>query len=218
MAKIIDLTHTLVDAQPGYPGDPEFRIRRFHTLASAGFNVAEITASTHLGTHLDAPYHFFDGGMTVDCIPLDRFFGEASLVDLAPHSMMAPRTDIGVDALETRADAFVPGARVLLRTGWDRRWQHADFFTDHPSLTLDSARWIASRRIALLGMDTPSPSAKDLEVHRILLGPAAQIVIVESLANLEQLPPRFTFIGFPLPLAVCDGSPIRAVAICGDTR
>ncbi|MCE5309272.1 MAG: cyclase family protein [Acidobacteriales bacterium] len=218
MARFIDLTHALADAQPGYPGDPEFHIRRFHTLASAGFNVAEITASTHQGTHLDAPYHFFDDGATVDSIPLDRFCGEASLVDLAPHGALAPRTGIGIATLEKHADAFVPGARILLRTGWDRRWHHADFFTDHPSLTLDAAHWIASRRIALLGLDTPSPSVEDLEVHRILLDPAAQIVIVESLANLEQLPPRFTFIGFPLRLDGCDGSPIRAVALCGEAR
>jgi kynurenine formamidase len=218
MVRFIDLTHTLADAQSGYPGDPEFRIRRFHTITSAGFNVAELIASTHQATHVDAPYHFFDDGATVDSIPLVRFCGEASLVDLAPHSMLAPRTQIGVETLEANAGAFAPGARVLLRTGWDRHWGQADFFTDHPSFTVDAARWIASRRIALLGMDTPSPSVEDLEVHRILLGPGVEIVIVESLANLEQLPPRFTFIGFPLRLNGCDGSPIRAVAICGDAR
>jgi arylformamidase len=218
MTRLVDLTHPLVDSQPGYPSDPELRIRPFHTIASAGYNVAEIRASTHQGTHLDAPYHFFDQGATVDQIPLDRFCGEASLVDLAPGGAIEPRTPIGVEALQAHAGLFVPAARVLCRTGWDRRWGHAGFFTEHPSLTVDAARWIASRRIALLGLDTPSPSADELEVHRILLGPGAEIVIVESLANLDQLPPRFTLMSFPLRLTGCDGSPIRAVAICADAR
>ena len=212
MTRLVDLTHPLVDAQSGYPSDPELRIRPYHTLASAGYNVAEIRASTHQGTHLDAPYHFFDDGATVERIPLDRFCGEAVLVDLAPGGTLAPRAEIGVEMLEAHGEAFAPGARVLCRTGWDRRWGKAGFFADHPSLSNGAARWIASRRIALLGLDTPSPSADELEVHRILLGAGAEIVIVESLANLDQLPPRFTFIGFPLPLAGCDGSPIRAVA------
>lgn len=218
MTRLVDLTHLLVDVQPGYPSDPELRIRPYHTLPSAGYNVAEIRASTHQGTHLDAPYHFFDDGATVDRIPLDRFCGQAALVDFAADGALAPRTEIGVEMLEAHGEAFTPGARVLCRTGWDRHWGQAGFFTDHPSLTIDAARWIASRRIALLGLDTPSPSVDELEVHRILLGPGAEIVIVESLANLDQLPPRFTFIGFPLPLAGCDGSPIRAVAVCDDAR
>jgi kynurenine formamidase len=218
MTRLIDLTHLLVDAQSGYPSDPELRIRPYHTLASAGYNVAEIRASTHQGTHLDAPYHFFDDGATVDRIPLDRFWGEAALVDLSPGGALAPRAEIGIEMLEAHGEAFAPGARVLCRTGWDRRWGQTGFFTEHPSLTTGAARWVASRRIALLGLDTPSPSADELEVHRILLGAGAEIVIVESLANLDRLPPRFTFIGFPLHLAGCDGSPIRAVAVCDDAR
>ena len=218
MTRLVDLTHLLLDGQPGYPSDPELRIRPYHTLPSAGYNVAEIRSSTHQGTHLDAPYHFFDDGTTVDRIPLDRFCGEAALVDLAPGGELAPRTEIAVEMMEAHGQAFTRGARVLCRTGWDRRWGQAGFFTDHPSLTARAARWIASRRIALLGLDTPSPSADDFDVHRILLGAGAEIVIVESLANLDRLPPRFTFIGFPLSLAGCDGSPIRAVALCDDSR
>ena len=39
-----------------------------------------------------------------------------------------------------------------------------------------------------------------------------ETVIVEGLANLDQLPTRFTFIGFPLNFKGGNGSPIRAVA------
>ena len=38
-------------------------------------------------------------------------------------------------------------------------------------------------------------------------------MIVEGLTNLDQLPERFTFVGFPLNIKGRDGSPIRAVAI-----
>ena len=64
----------------------------------------------------------------------------------------------------------------------------------------------------MLGMDTPTPSRDWYEVHHILLGAPAEIVIVESLANLDRVPDHFTFIGFPLNFTGRDGSPIRAVA------
>jgi len=87
------------------------------------------------------------------------------------------------------------------------------FSPEIPSLTLESARWIALRKISLLGMDTPVPSAAWLECHHILLGEDTQLIIVEGLANLRLLPPKFTFLGFPLNIKGRDGSPIRAVAV-----
>jgi len=81
------------------------------------------------------------------------------------------------------------------------------------TLTLDAARWIAERRIGLLGMDTPTPSTDWKECHHILLKKGVEIVIVEALTNLEKLPAQFTFIGFPLNIKGRDGAPIRAVAL-----
>ena len=80
-------------------------------------------------------------------------------------------------------------------------------------MTLEAARWIAERRIGLLGMDTLTPSTDWKEVHLTLLRGGVEIVIVEGLTNLEKLPERFTFVGFPLNIKGRDGSPIRAVAI-----
>ena len=60
-------------------------------------------------------------------------------------------------------------------------------------------------------MDTPTPSYDWYEVHHVLLG--EEIVIVEALANLDQAPDEFTFMGFPLNFKGRDGSPIRAVAM-----
>jgi kynurenine formamidase len=60
-------------------------------------------------------------------------------------------------------------------------------------------------------MDTPSPSEEATESHLALLG--AGIIVVEALANLDKLPPRFTLCCLPLKLVGRDGSPVRAVAV-----
>jgi kynurenine formamidase len=64
----------------------------------------------------------------------------------------------------------------------------------------------------MLGMDTPTPSKDWYEIHHDILLPK-EIVIVESLANLDKAPDQFIFIGFPLNFKGRDGSPIRAVAL-----
>jgi kynurenine formamidase len=202
--KLVDLSHPLENGQPAFPGDPAILLV---PQAAAGYRTTEIHLSTHQGTHLDAPYHFFDDGTTVDRIPLERFYGTAALIDFGTLEAGARIT---VEMLAPHAGLFREGARVIYRTGWDHLFGRAEFFRSYPSLTLEAARWIAAQKIWLLGMDTPGPSEDWLEVHRALLH--EQIVIVESLANLDKLPPQFTFIGFPLKIAGRDGSPVRAVA------
>jgi len=214
MVRLVDLSHPLEDGQLSYPNDPEIHVTPHRTMESHGVNVSRLTMGTHQGTHLDAPFHFFAQGATLDGIPLERFYGPARLVDLAPKGVLEAKTPLEVEMFQEHADAFEPGARVIYRTGWDRMFGRPEFFTDLPSLTLEAARWIAETQIALLGMDTPTPSKiAGRECHYALLEEGVEIVIVEGLANLDQLPERFTFIGFPLNLTGRDGSPIRAVGV-----
>jgi len=214
MAQLVDLSHPLEDGQLSYPSDPEIHVTAHRTMESHGVNVSRIAMGSHQGTHLDAPAHFFADGATLDQIPLERFYGPARLVDLAPGGSLEPKTPLTVETLRQHAEAFEPGGKVIYRTGWDRMFGRPEFFTDLPSLTLEAAHWIAETGIGLLGMDTPTPSKiAGRECHYALLKKGVEIVIVEGLANLDQLPGRFTFIGFPLNLRGRDGSPIRAVAL-----
>ena len=216
MAVLIDLSHPLEHGQLNFPMDPKISVITHNTVASIGYNIAQISLSTHQGTHLDVPFHFYDDGKTLDQVALDRFHGPAVLVDLAAGSHLEAKTPITVELFQRHADKFQPGAKVIYRTGWDRMFGQPEFFADFPTLTLEAAKWIADKRIGLLGMDTPTPSADWLQCHHILLAKGIEMVIVEGLRNLEQLPEQFTFIGFPLNIKGRDGSPIRAVAIIND--
>ena len=202
---LIDLTHPLADRQAVYPGDPPVRLT---PLSADGCNLTRISMGTHSGTHADAPRHFYQRGRPIDAIALERFHGPATLVDLG---QLKAGTAITPEMLADHAKAFEPGSRVIYRTGWDRFFGQREFYKDYPTLTPAAAKWIAARGIWLLGMDTPGPG--DAACHRILLKRGVEIVLVEALANLDRLPPRFVFVGLPLALAGRDGSPIRAMAV-----
>lgn len=212
MSRFIDLSHPLVDGVPNFPDDPQLSVKVHCTVGERGYNLSHLSMGSHQGTHLDAPFHFYDDGKTIEQIALERFCGPACLVDLAPGGALAPSTPLTVEMFEPHAARFAPGARVIYRTGWSQAFGTETFFTEFPTLTLAAARWMADRRIGMIGMDTPTPSTDWLECHHILLAKDVEIVIVEGLTNLDQLPDEFRFIGFPLKIVGRDGSPIRAVA------
>ncbi len=214
MPRLIDLSHPLVHGQATFPWDPKLAIMPHNTVSSIGYNITQVSMGTHQGTHLDAPFHFFDDGKTLDQMTLEQFYGPAALIDLAPGSVLPPKTPLTVEMFQKHEAVFTPNAKVIYRTGWDRMFHDGSrYFSEFPTLTLEAARWIASKRIGLIGMDTPTPSTDWKECHHILLGKGVEMVIVEGLTKLETLPPRFTFIGFPLNIKGRDGSPIRAVAL-----
>jgi arylformamidase len=213
MRRLIDLSHPLVHGAANFPWDPKLIVHMHNTVETIGYNITQICMSSHQGTHLDAPKHFYNNGTTIDQMPLELFYGPACLVDLAPGTALRPRQPITVEMLEPFAERFTVGAKIVYRTGWDKEFGTQRFFSEFPSLTLEAARWIADKRIGLLGMDTPTPSTDWKECHLTLLATGIEIVIVEGLTQLEKLKDYFTFIGFPLKFIGIDGSPIRAVAL-----
>src|SRR5512135_158227 len=137
--KLIDLSHPLEHGQPNFAWDPKISVIPHNTVKSIGYNITQVSFSTHQGTHLDAPFHFFDDGKTVDQIALERLYGPATLVDLAPGSDLEGKTPLTVEMFEPYEEDFQPGAKIIYRTGWSRKFGTSEFFSDYPTLTLDAA-------------------------------------------------------------------------------
>jgi len=207
----IDLSHPWKDGQPAFPGDPCLKIVPHATIEANRCNVSVLSLGSHHGTHLDALRHFDPVGLTLEAMPLDWFYGPATILRIPKQ----PREELTVEDFLPFEAILVPGAKIIYETGWHRMYGAENYFTDFPSLTQEAARYLADKGIRLLGMDTPTPGRDFYEVHHILQDKPAEIVIVESLTNLDQVPDEFVFIGFPLRIAGGDGSPIRAVAMVG---
>jgi arylformamidase len=210
---IIDLSLPLTDGMPHFPGSPPMFIGEHQHFEEHGCRTSVVVMGNHAGTHLDAPSHFVADGRTVGELDLQRCVGEALVLDL---SEKAPREAITAADLKSRTKGIALGARLLIRTGWDRTFGQPEYFTDYPPLASDAAEWVAQAGVALLGLDLPSVHPSDFAlIHQVLL--SADVVIVESLANLDKIPtPRVLLIAAPLKLAALDGAPIRALALGGE--
>lgn len=77
--KIIDLSKTLYDHMPVYPGDPDVIIEQIQTFDKDGWNMKRIQINLHDGTHVNVPIHGTKDGKTLDKFYIDSFFGKSEL-------------------------------------------------------------------------------------------------------------------------------------------
>jgi arylformamidase len=205
MAKLIDITVPLAPGLARYPDDPPFEIEAY---ARAGEGVAytasSIRLSTHYGTHIDAPRHFFEDGVSVDAIALDILVGKVRVVDLTEVDRIERRD---LEALDLREDL-----RVLAKTRMSGLLRKRDLVAEHVHLTADAARYLVQAGIKLIGIDYISVDGSALAefpAHQELLG--AGVVIVESLDLSEVEPGEYDLICLPLRLAGAEAAPARVV-------
>jgi kynurenine formamidase len=80
---LYDATVLIREGMLTFPGDPPFKIDSFFSRANGDpFDLALMSIGTHLGTHVDPPAHYLDGGATVDQIPLDVMVGPGIVMDM----------------------------------------------------------------------------------------------------------------------------------------
>ncbi len=179
-----------------------------------------ISFSDHAGTHVDAPVHFDarPGALSIDQMPLERFYTEALCLDLshAPlrHAVTVPEMQ---SALAASGQDIRPGDTVLLHMATNERLLGTPgYLHDFPGLAVESVHWLADHGIGMFGVEAVSPAPEGEPNFQAHLACAERgITHIECLANLDRLVGRgrFRFIGFPLRIRGGTASPIRAVAL-----
>lgn len=178
-----------------------------------------ITLHTHLGTHIDAPRHFYTDGAPVDQLPLDRLvMKEAVVFDC---SAKAAGEGVTADDLERTGVRVVAGQVAVIKTRWtDRAWGSTEFWSNTMYLDPSVGEWTASRGVAAVAMDcfpekpfwrfTLGPTERGANHKRWL---SAGIPMIQLITNLDQVGPRFHITALPLRLQGMDGAPARVVGI-----
>ena len=211
--KIIDLTLTVSDEIPTFPGSPQPSFIPWENVKEDGYNLELLFLSTHTGTHMDAPYHFLEKGAKIHEISLKKLVAEAILIKSKKKSGGSiTKTDI--QKFEKKHGKIVSFSSVIFYTGWQRNLQKKYYFTKNPGLSVSAAKYLASKKINLVGIDSPSidlGTDSKFSVHQIFAKKG--MLIVENLANLEKIKSsKFHLVVLPLKLKNATGSPVRAIA------
>ena len=84
--KVIDLTLTISEKIPTFPGSPQPNFINWETIDKDGYNLELLFLSSHTGTHMDAPYHFLKKGQKIDQIMTKRLVTEAFLIKIRKNN------------------------------------------------------------------------------------------------------------------------------------
>ena len=151
--KFYDLSQPVYDHCPGWPTYEPTVVRYEATYEKDRFNAEQIRLNSHTGTHLDAPFHFFPDGKTIDQLDVSLFQGNAVIVDL--RGIIQAKQGIDASHLEPYADKIHEGSIVLFDTGWnEKRSFDKEYTNDWPYLTGEGAEWLKVKGIKGVGIDT----------------------------------------------------------------
>ncbi|WP_075619925.1 arylformamidase [Paenisporosarcina indica] len=203
--KIHDISMMLNQDVAEWPGDTAFQFQVNWTKEQSGsVNVGQITTSTHIGTHIDAPFHYDDQGEKVHELPLENYIVSAIVIDVSGNDVISRETLQNVMVGEAKAVLFHTSA-----------WQQRDVFPEEiPTFAVDVVEWMVENEIVLFGVDLPSVDAitsKELPIHHTL-GKSGRYIL-EGLVLDGIKEGLYELIALPLKIEGADGSPVRAVLI-----
>lgn len=231
--KLVDLTYPFSEETHHWPTAKPFHLEKVNegrTPEGYWYSSYDYSGSEHVGTHMDAPFHFAEGKWTAEQVPLARTIAAGVVIDVRRKAEKNPDYLLGVDdiaAWEKMHGRIAPGSIVLAHTGWGKYWgdRKRYFGTDQPGnvtdlhfpgLSKDFAEFLIKRRnVKAVGIDTPSidhgPS-RDFVVHQIL--GAANVPIFENVAALERVPAKgATIFALPMKIKGGSGAPLRIFAL-----
>lgn len=207
----MDLSHPLQNGTVVYPGDPEPDITVATTLEIEGYNLSNVHIGSQSGSHVDAPYHFCNEGITIDKMDLGYCMGNALVIDASYKKEQEEITLAEVQQYETQIKEV---DMVLFRTDWYRFVGEEKFFL-HPYLSKEAGEYLLANGIKTVAIDAINIDKTGGTVFPIHDMYAAESgLIAENLANFDEIDFPEPFVIFlPLRLVGVDGSPVRAAAV-----
>lgn len=206
--RIHDISLAIEPGLQTWPTSSGFSLEQAMRIAGGDpANVTDLRMDVHTGTHLESSLHFLPDGAPLDTLPLERFVGDALVVEIEGTRVSAADLDA----------AGIPAGtlRLLVKTANSARWAKGwgPFDPVYVALTQDAARWVVERGIQLIGIDHLSVQQyeDDGETHRILMRGDVTILEGLNLAGVE--PGTYTLVAAPIRLVGTEAAPARAILL-----
>ncbi len=210
--RIIDISQKIRPGMIVWPGDPQVEVKQVEKIcAGDDVNLTWFSMSAHTGTHIDAPFHFIDGGKKVDDLMLEDLCGPVQVIHVPSNVDEINASIIQNAGIEPMTE------RVLFKTRNSALWSSpaGEFTKEYVGITADAAALLAEMNLKLVGVDYLSVAAGEhlRKTHEILLG--AGVILLEGLDLTEASAGRYTLYCLPLNLVGADGAPARTVLVEG---
>ncbi|MDQ3083557.1 MAG: cyclase family protein, partial [Thermoproteota archaeon] len=112
--QIIDLTLEIDEYIQVFPDSPNVSILQWSNFDNHKYASEVLFSSTHVGTHVDAPYHFQKHGITVEKISLNRLIINENLKVLK----IEKEDDEKIEVSDLRNHDIMKNDTILINTNW----------------------------------------------------------------------------------------------------
>ncbi|MBR3684394.1 MAG: cyclase family protein [Lachnospiraceae bacterium] len=194
--KVYDISQEVFGCEV-FPGDPAPEKQIISSMDEGSlYNLSAIRMCAHNGTHVDAPYHFYNDGKKIDEMPLEAFVGYAYVAEY--NGVLTSEDAIEILDRARKASNHV-SKRILIK--------------GEATVSLDAAKVFAEAGVLLLGNEsqTVGPKEAPMEVHLELL--KKEIVLLEGIRLKGVDEGVYILNAAPLKLGGCDGAPCRAILV-----
>ena len=196
---ILDLSHNLDETIPVWPRSTRFQ-RTLTLDYPQGCRTYDFTQAQGIGTHVDAPSHFFPEAQAIDAIPLSQLIVPAAVLDVRQQVEKNSDYQVSPNDLivwENQFGRIRPGMLIIILTGWSARWSDESSYrnTDangimhFPGIAATMASLLVEKSVVGVGIDTLSVDcgySENYPAHKLLLG--AGKYLIENLTKIESLP------------------------------
>jgi len=207
--EIIDCSIPLSAKTPVFPGDESFSLNRVAEFSARDdVELSHFSASTHSGTHIDAPAHFIPGGKKLNEIPIERLVGKVRVVEIFDSECITLDSLQKYDLQNSR--------RIFFKTRNSQLWHtHPhEFIQDFVYLGEDAARYLAGLELFMVGIDylsIDSAESENYPAHILLL--EKEILIVEGLNLSEVSTGTYDLVCAPLKIENAEAAPARVLLL-----
>jgi len=210
--RMIDLTHIIEPTEPD--AERKFVVNIHDALEEIPGKVrpegewyvmSDVELMSHVGTHIETPFHCLKEGADMSQVPLEKLAGDAVILDLS-----SAEAEFGVTLQQVRDAAKAAGG---VRKGDIVFCQMGPT----PYFTTASLEWLVEQGMKMMGVTSGGVELAHDDTHanvNHLVLFRAGIPLIERLAHLDRLSrSRVKVYAFPIPVRGLDAFPLRVVAV-----
>ncbi len=218
--KYIYLSHIIDNDTPTYGSEYTIDIKLVHSIEKGSIaNESSIYSTTHIGTHIDLPYHFYKDGKTIESYAASYWiYNNPLCINISPNSAIV--CDEVISALEQKSN-IKDIDLLIVNTDIGKIRKEKIYMTNNFGFSPKLYNYLTKKFLKLraFGFDSISLSSYQnpmigRKAHKVFLNPNKPLLIIEDM-NLLDLKPNDNLtqvIISPMRIANCDGMPCSIIA------
>ena len=204
--KIIDISWPISEDMTTYKDRKLVEFKKNKKFPEDQVCDSSLTINSHVGTHVDSPAHFVEGGKTIEAISLQSVVGPCRVLDFS----FLPET---IQAKDLEKCDIYPGEIILLKTKNSSLSPEQKFEKSFVYLERSGAEFLVSKRVKAVGIDYlgVERDQPDHATHIVLF--KNEIVVIEGLRLDRVVEGKYFLCCLPLFVQKLEAAPARAVLV-----